>query len=205
MKRLTLTALMLSTLVACSEDEKDTDPNAAIDLARGGYQCATMTTSMGDLVLALDERKAPKTVANFKQYMDQGFYDGLLFHRVMPNFMIQGGGFETNMEQKQPHAPIENESTNGLKNYRGRIAMARTNQPHSATSQFFINAVDNSFLNREDARDGWGYAVFGGVISGMDVVDRIQQVETKTVDFHQNVPVQEIFINSLQASECPSA
>ena len=136
-----------------------------------------METNMGDITLALDAEKAPQTVENFVQYAKDGFYDGTIFHRVIDGFMIQGGGFTENYERKQTRAPIQNEADNGLKNNRGSIAMARTGDPHSATAQFFINVKDNSFLDYP-GQDGWGYAVFGKVVEGMDVVDKIRQVDT---------------------------
>ncbi len=138
-----------------------------------------LATSMGDIVLELDPQHAPKTVANFLRYVREGFYDGTMFHRVIKGFMIQGGGFTPEYEQKATHEPIHNEADNGLKNVRGSIAMARTGDPHSATAQFFINVVDNDFLNyRAPTMRGWGYTVFGHVVEGMDVVDRIRAVRT---------------------------
>ena len=131
-----------------------------------------IATTAGDIVVALDAEKAPETVSNFLAYVDEGFYSGTIFHRVIPNFMIQGGGFTTEYEQKETKDPINNEASNGLKNRRGTIAMARTMDPHSATAQFFINDKDNSFLDYP-GQDGWGYAVFGEVVEGMDVVDLI--------------------------------
>ncbi len=138
-----------------------------------------MQTSMGNIELELDEAKAPKTVENFVKYARDGFYNGTIFHRVIDNFMVQGGGLDANMERKPTRPAIENEANNGLRNDRGTIAMARTSDPHSATAQFFINVKDNDFLNyQSETRRGWGYAVFGRVIEGMDVVDKIRQVPT---------------------------
>jgi peptidyl-prolyl cis-trans isomerase B (cyclophilin B) len=149
-----------------------------------------LTTSSGEIVIALNEEKAPGTLKNFLQYVREGFYDGTIFHRVIDGFMIQGGGFTENYEHKPTHDPIQNEADNGLKNDRGTIAMARTGDPHSATAQFFINVVNNDFLNHTapDAR-GWGYTVFGEVVEGMDVVDKIRQVDTGPGGpFPQDVP-----------------
>lgn len=147
-----------------------------------------LETSLGTIVLELDEDKAPVTVANFLQYVRNGFYDGTIFHRVIDNFMIQGGGFTEDLRQKPTREPIANEAANGLKNVRGSIAMARTSAPHSASAQFFINVADNAFLNYP-GQDGWGYAVFGRVVEGMEVVDRIHQVPTgSSGPFPKDVP-----------------
>lgn len=156
-----------------------------------------LQTSMGNIVVELDADKAPKSVANFLQYAKDGFYAGTVFHRVIPGFMIQGGGFDANMSQKKPRAPIENEAKNGLKNRRGTIAMARTMEPHSATAQFFINHADNLALDYP-SRDGWGYAVFGKVVSGIEVVDKIADVRTGNAGFHQNVPVKPVVIQNVR-------
>ena len=147
-------------------------------------------TSMGDIVVELDAAKAPKSVANFVQYVKAGHYDGTIFHRVINNFMIQGGGMSPDMKEKETRAPIPLESRNGLTNQRGTIAMARTPDPNSATAQFFINVKDNDFLNQAQARDGNGYAVFGKVVEGMDVVDKIRAVPTGAGD----VPTQPVVI-----------
>ncbi len=149
-------------------------------------------TSMGDIVVELDAAKAPKTVANFEQYVKDKHYNGTIFHRVIDGFMIQGGGMNAQMQEKSVRAPIELEANNGLKNVRGSIAMARTNVPNSATSQFFINVKDNDFLNAAPGNDG--YAVFGKVVQGMDVVDKIKTVATGNSGMHQNVPNQAIVI-----------
>lgn len=152
-------------------------------------------TNMGDIKLELDQAKAPVTVENFVQYVKDGHYDGTIFHRVIGNFMIQGGGFDKDMKQKPTKAPIKNEANNGLKNEVGTIAMARTQDPHSATAQFFINVTDNSFLNfSSESRQGWGYAVFGKVVEGMDVVNTIKNVKTTSYGFHENVPVNPVII-----------
>ena len=154
-----------------------------------------LTTSLGEIELELDEAKAPITVKNFLQYVDDGFYDGVVFHRVIKDFMIQGGGFTPAMSQKETRATIQNEAANGLKNLKGTVAMARTNAPHSASAQWFINHKDNSFLDYPGS-DGWGYAVFGKVIKGMDVVDQIAAVKTGTKAGMGDVPVQAVAIIS---------
>ena len=149
--------------------------------------------------LELDEAKAPKSVANFLAYVKAGHYDNTVFHRVIKNFMIQGGGMEPGMNQKECQAPIENEAANGLKNKRGSIAMARTNDPHSATAQFFINVVDNDFLDfKAPSGQGWGYCVFGEVTEGMDVVDKIRAVATGNKGFHQDVPKEDVVIEKAE-------
>ena len=154
-----------------------------------------ITTSAGHFVLQLDKEKAPISTANFAKYVDSGFYNGTIFHRVIDGFMIQGGGFEPGMKQKPTSAPIDNEANNGLKNVKGSIAMARTNDPHSATAQFFINVNDNDFLNHSSPTpQGWGYAVFGKVVEGLDVVDAIRKVKTGSKGFHQDVPVDDVII-----------
>ena len=161
-----------------------------------------MQTNHGAIVLELDAQKAPKTVANFLAYAKEGFYDGTIFHRVIAGFMIQGGGFSPGMKQKPTRAPIENEAVNGLRNNRGTIAMARTNDPHSASSQFFINLVDSDFLNfTAPTPRGWGYCVFGRVVEGMDVVDKIKAAATGTRAGHQDVPVDDIVIERVEVVE----
>ncbi|MGK5027574.1 peptidylprolyl isomerase [Janthinobacterium sp. RB2R34] len=154
-----------------------------------------LKTSMGEIVLELDQQKAPKSVANFLQYVKSGYYKGTIFHRVIDGFMIQGGGFDKNMKQKATKAAIQNEAQNGLQNVTYSIAMARTGDPHSATSQFFINVGNNSALDYP-GRDGFGYTVFGKVISGMDVVDKIKAVPVADKGPHQNVPVTPVVIES---------
>lgn len=155
----------------------------------------TLHTNMGDITLELDAAKAPKTVENFLAYARDGFFDGTIFHRVIGNFMIQGGGMTADMKQKPTRAPIDNEANNGLKNSIGTVAMARTNDPHSATAQFFINVADNDFLNHKaPTGQGWGYAVFAKVSSGMDVVEQIKAVQTGTSGHHQDVPQDPIVI-----------
>ena len=156
-----------------------------------------MTTSMGKIVIELNAEKAPKSVENFLAYVKSGHYDGTIFHRVIPGFMIQGGGFDEKMTQKPTQAPIENEAKNGLKNLRGTLAMARTNAPHSATSQFFINHKDNPNLDYPSF-DNWGYAVFGTVKQGLEVVDKIAQVQTGNAGMHQNVPLTPVVIQNVK-------
>ncbi|MEM5385323.1 peptidylprolyl isomerase [Paraburkholderia phymatum] len=152
-------------------------------------------TNHGVIKLELDAGKAPKSVENFLAYVKAGHYDNTVFHRVIDGFMIQGGGFEPGMQQKPTNAPIANEANNGLKNVKGSIAMARTNDPHSATAQFFINVNDNDFLNHSSPTpQGWGYAVFGKVVEGLDVVDAIRKVKTGSKGFHQDVPVDDVII-----------
>jgi cyclophilin family peptidyl-prolyl cis-trans isomerase len=160
-----------------------------------------METSAGTIKIELFEKKAPITVANFLKYVDDKFYDGTIFHRVIPNFMIQGGGFVPGMKEKQTREAIKNESDNGLKNERGTLAMARTPRPDSATAQFFINLKYNDFLDRAKARDKVGYAVFGKVIEGMDVVDKIAKVETADRSGHENVPTQDVIIKSVRRAK----
>jgi peptidyl-prolyl cis-trans isomerase B (cyclophilin B) len=156
----------------------------------------TLKTNFGDIVIELDAAAAPKTVANFEQYVTDGFFDGTIFHRVINNFMIQGGGFTPDMDQKETREPVENEANNGLKNEAGTIAMARTMAPHSATAQFFINVSNNSFLDYP-GQDGWGYCVFGKVTDGMDVVNKIKDVATGNSAGHSDVPVTPILIQSI--------
>lgn len=162
-----------------------------------------METSKGTIMMELDAEKAPLTVANIEAYIKDGFYDGLIFHRVIPNFMIQGGGMNADMSEKSDkRAPIKNEANNGLKNDRGTLAMARTNDPHSASSQFFINLKDNDFLNfTSESPAGWGYAVFGKVTEGMDVVDEIAKVKTGNHGYHGDVPLEPVVINTVTIVE----
>ncbi len=162
-----------------------------------------LETNMGDIVIALDEEKAPITTANFISYVNDGFYDGLIFHRVINAFMIQGGGFTPDMSQKATKGTIKNEANNGLKNKEYTIAMARTNDPHSASSQFFINSKDNAFLDyTRSSGSGWGYAVFGEVIEGQEVVDAIEKVKTTKKGFYSDVPAAPIVI--IKASVIPA-
>src|SRR5512134_3285837 len=154
-----------------------------------------LTTNHGAITIELDDAKAPATVQNFLSYVRSGFYANTVFHRVIDGFMIQGGGFEPGMKQKPTRAPIQNEAANGLKNDHYTVAMARTNDPHSATAQFFINATDNDFLNfKSESGSGWGYALFGRVVAGADVVDAIEQVKTGRSGFHNDVPLEDVVI-----------
>ncbi|MCK5897336.1 MAG: peptidyl-prolyl cis-trans isomerase [Cocleimonas sp.] len=155
-------------------------------------------TSMGTMMIELDAEKAPKSAANFVAYVENGFYDGLIFHRVIPGFMVQGGGMNPDMSEKGNKTPIENEADNGLKNDRGTLAMARTNDPHSATSQFFINLKDNDFLNHSSkSPQGWGYAVFGKVTDGIEVIDAIEKVKTGNHGGHGDVPLEAVTITKM--------
>lgn len=158
-------------------------------------------TNMGDFVLELNPKAAPKTVENFLTYVKSGFYKNTLFHRVIPNFMIQGGGFVSGMEEKDTRKAIALESRNGLSNLRGTIAMARTSDPNSATSQFFINVRDNHFLDASQAQDGYGYAVFGRVISGMQTVDAIARVKTHSVGYYDDVPIRDVIIKNMTVTK----
>jgi peptidyl-prolyl cis-trans isomerase B (cyclophilin B) len=158
-----------------------------------------LTTNHGAIKVELDDAKAPKTVANFVQYAKDGHFDNTVFHRVIPSFMIQGGGFEPGMKQKKARDPIDNEATNGLKNEKYTLAMARTGDPHSASAQFFINAKDNDFLNFKSPNGaGWGYCVFGKVIEGKDVVDKIEGVKTSRSGMHEDVPVEDVIIQKAE-------
>lgn len=185
MKNLNTALLMiLAVLTAPLSLAADTPPKVKLE------------TNYGDIVLQLNPQAAPKTVDNFIQYVQDGFYDGTLFHRVIPDFMIQGGGFTTQMRKKETRAPIRNEADNGLKNVRGSVAMARTNDPHSATAQFFINVKDNDFLNHSAPNSrGWGYAVFGEVVEGMATVDEIRAVATGNRDMFRDVPIKPVIID----------
>lgn len=161
-----------------------------------------MKTNHGPITIELYPEKAPETVGNFIQYVKDGFYDGTIFHRVIPGFMIQAGGFEPGMTEKQTRAPIKNEADNGLKNEVGTLAMARTSDPHSATAQFFINVKDNGFLDHSSPTpSGWGYCVFGRVVDGMDVVHEIEKVDTTTRGMHENVPTQDVVIEQVRLTE----
>nr|WP_265088384.1 peptidylprolyl isomerase [Psychrobacter immobilis] len=156
-----------------------------------------LDTNMGAIVIELNEKKAPKTVENFLNYVKSGHYDGTIFHRIIDGFMIQGGGMDAEMNEKATNAPVENEADNGLKNDKGTIAMARTQDPHSATSQFFINVKDNDFLNHSGKNmQGWGYTVFGKVTSGMDVIEKMRGVPTGRFGMHADVPKEPVVINS---------
>ncbi len=161
-----------------------------------------LNTNYGPITLELDFEKAPVSAQNFLDYVNNGFYDGTIFHRVIDDFMIQGGGFEPGMKQKASVATIENEADNGLSNDNGTVAMARTSDPHSASSQFFINVGDNHFLNHQDkSPQGWGYAVFGRIVDGMDVVNKIKQCQTGSASGHQDVPVEEVTIETASVAD----
>ena len=179
MKQILLAVLILAIIAGTSMGQESAVSNPQV----------VMETSKGEIVLELYPDKAPLTVKNFLDYIDAGFYSGTVFHRVIPGFMLQGGGFSRDMQKKSTLMPVKNEAFNGLKNDRGTIAMARTQDPHSASSQFFINTVDNAFLNyKSQTTAGWGYAVFGKVIKGMEVVDAISKVQTGTQGRFRDVP-----------------
>ncbi|EPJ2791786.1 peptidylprolyl isomerase [Vibrio parahaemolyticus] len=162
----------------------------------------TLHTNFGDIKIQLNEEKAPETSANFLQYCRDGFYDNTLFHRVIDGFMIQGGGMESGLREKSTRAPIKNEANNGLSNKVGTIAMARTMEPHSASSQFFINVNNNTFLDfRSESLDGWGYCVFGEVVEGMDVINKIKGVSTGSYGMHQDVPLEDVVITGTTIAE----
>lgn len=165
-----------------------------------------ITTNYGPITVALDLEKAPLSAKNFLEYVESGFYNGTIFHRVINNFMIQGGGFEPGMRQKRAGSNIKNEADNGLSNVTGTLAMARTSEPHSASSQFFINVADNLFLDHKSkTSSGWGYAVFGRVVDGMDVLNKIKQCTTHSVSGHQDVPQDEVSIESTEVLSKPNA
>lgn len=210
--RLALKLLLVAVLVpavlvsaACKQKDNSAEntaqsaPAGDTSETQGGNPVVIISTSKGDIKVELFKNEAPITVENFLSYVNDGFYDGTIFHRVIPNFMIQGGGFTPDFVQKETKAPIKNEATNGLKNDRGTLAMARTQVVDSATSQFFINIVDNDFLNN-GARD-YGYAVFGKVTDGMDVVDAIAGVPTANKGMHGNVPTEDVVIESVKVVE----
>ncbi len=162
----------------------------------------TLHTNFGDIKIQLNDEKAPETSANFLQYCRDGFYDNTLFHRVIDGFMVQGGGMTSGLVEKESRAPIKNEANNGLSNKAGTLAMARTMEPHSASSQFFINVNDNTFLDfKSESLDGWGYCVFAEVVEGMDVVNKIKDVTTGSMGMHQDVPLEEVFISGTTIEE----
>ncbi len=193
--RLVLASLILAGSAGSVGFAAAPTPAAAPAPAAAKNPRVVLETSKGKIVLELDAAKAPKTVANFLAYASSGFYNGTIFHRVIDSFMIQGGGFTADMKQKQAKAPIQNEADNGLLNVKYSVAMARTNDPHSASSQFFINTKDNGFLNHTSkSLQGWGYAVFGKVVEGFDVVDAIGKVPTMTKSGFQDVPAEAVTI-----------
>jgi len=179
--------------VALGQAEKAAPP------AKGKQMFVQLTTSQGDIILELDQAAAPKTTANFLQYVQDGHYPGTIFHRVIPGFMIQGGGMDADMNERDTRPPVENEAQNGLINDRYTVAMARTPDPHSATAQFFINTKKNDFLNfTSETASGWGYAVFGRVVKGQDVVDAIEKAPTTSKSYHQDVPVTPVVIEKAE-------
>ncbi len=191
-KTLSFLILFLLTTLSFATEKKMSDTQTKVK----------MTTSLGTIVIQLDNAKAPISAANFADYVKSGFYNGTIFHRVIPGFMAQGGGFDTSFNQKETKAPIKNEADNGLKNKRGTLAMARTNDPNSATAQFFINYKDNSFLDHTSPTpSGWGYAVFGEVVEGMDVVDAMAKQPTGNRGMHQDVPKTDIVIEKAEIVE----
>jgi len=201
LRNLALTSIISAAAVMTNyATAADTAPPSNSNQTKGKTSMSTnprvkLSTNFGDMIISVDEVKAPKTAANFIAYVKDGFYDGTIFHRVMDGFMIQGGGFEPGMKQKPTKAPVENEANNGLKNDKYTLAMARTSDPHSATGQFFINVANNDFLNfTAPTAQGWGYAVFGQVVEGQDVVDKIKGVKTGNAGFHQNVPTEDVII-----------
>lgn len=188
-KYLLFLTLLLTTTLSFSTEKTMSDTQTKVKL----------TTNLGEMIIQLNTEKAPLSSANFLRYVNEGFYNGTIFHRVIPDFMAQGGGFDTNFNQKTVHAPINNEANNGLLNTRGTLAMARTNDPNSATGQFFINYKDNSFLNHtSQTSSGWGYAVFGEVIEGMDVADAMAKEATGNRNGHQDVPKTDIIIEKAE-------
>ena len=188
-KYLLFITLLLTTTLSFSTEKTMSDTQSKVKL----------TTNLGEMIIQLNTEKAPLSSANFLRYVNEGFYNGTIFHRVIPDFMAQGGGFDTSFNQKTVHAPINNEANNGLLNSRGTLAMARTNDPNSATGQFFINYKDNSFLNHTSrTSSGWGYAVFGEVIEGMDVADAMAKEATGNRNGHQDVPKTDIIIEKAE-------
>ena len=185
MKAIYLTSIFMCLLLAILGNAAMSETNPKVQFE----------TTKGNIVIELDAEKAPKTVENFLTYVNSGHYDGTIFHRVIPSFMIQGGGFDVDMKQKTTNATIQNEANNGLKNIKGSISMARTSAPHSATAQFFINVVDNAMLDfTSESPQGWGYAVFGQVTEGLDIVLTIEEVATGNHGGHQNVPLEPVVI-----------
>ena len=196
MRSIVMGLSLVMTLFFCFSTSAKTEKTDSKSTKKGvAKKMVVFETSHGNIEVELFEDKAKDTVNNFLSYVDEGFYDGTIFHRVINNFMIQGGGFTKEMKQKATKDPVKNEADNGLANERGTLAMARTSDPHSATAQFFINVKDNSFLNHTaKTPSGWGYTVFGKVVGGMDVVDKIKLVETKNSGPYQNVPAEPVVI-----------
>jgi len=187
----------LFTLLFCCAMQSSYSSTQHINSTKGNKTMVKLHTNKGIITLQLDAEKAPVTVKNFLEYVNSGFYNGTIFHRVIGNFMIQGGGFEPGMIQKKTNAPIKNEAANGLKNDKYTVAMARTGDPHSATAQFFINVKDNDFLNYP-GQDGWGYCVFGKVVEGKEVVDAIRNVKTGNRSGSQDVPLEDVIITKAE-------
>nr|WP_236844327.1 MULTISPECIES: peptidylprolyl isomerase [unclassified Bordetella] len=195
-------ALAIVPVAASAQSAASSTPSTEGTTPMSTSSRVKLQTNQGDIVITLDAEKAPKTVENFLSYVKNGFYNGTIFHRVIDGFMIQGGGFEPGLKQKPTQAPIENEANNGLKNDKYTLAMARTSDPHSATAQFFVNVADNDFLNfTAPTPNGWGYAVFGKVTEGTDVVDKIKGVKTGNSGFHQNVPTEDVIIEKAEIVE----
>ncbi|WP_376690901.1 peptidylprolyl isomerase [Wenzhouxiangella sp. EGI_FJ10409] len=199
----TLIALLLLVALPLSAQEDEQASQATNESETRENPTLILHTNFGAITVELFEDEAPESTANFLQYARDGHYDGTIFHRVIDNFMIQGGGFDTDFNQKETREPIQNEADNGLENKRGTLAMARTNDPHSASSQFFINVSDNAFLNHRNKASGqtWGYAVFGRVVDGMDVVDEIRAVETTSQGMHRDVPAEPVIIERVELPE----
>jgi cyclophilin family peptidyl-prolyl cis-trans isomerase len=199
MKGFMLLPLALAVVLATSAGASAPDTGVTTEVRKGGlHSVVVMETSHGAIKIELFEKDAPVTVKNFLTYVDDRYYDGTTYHRVISNFMIQGGGFEPGMKEKKTKAPIRNEAANGLSNQRGTVAMARTRDPDSATAQFFINVKDNPFLDRKQSPDKVGYCVFGRVIDGMDVVDKIKAVATGNKGMFSDVPVQDVVIKRVR-------
>ena len=197
-----LTLLAWSVLTALFVNTATANENSESTKLKTDTTMVILSTSLGDITIELDAEKAPHSVANFLEYVNSGYYDGTIFHRVIPGFMVQGGGFTEDMNQKSTNQPVVNEADNGLLNNKYTVAMARTPDPHSATSQFFINSSDNAFLNFKSATpDGYGYAVFAKVVDGEDVVDAIEQVSTGQVGPHGDVPLEPVVITSAKVAE----
>jgi len=195
-----LCAAMLATVLPMAASAASTPSNEGKSSMTNPR--INVQTNKGNFVITLDAEKAPKSSANFLTYVKEGFFNGTIFHRVIDGFMIQGGGFEPGMKQKQTHAPVDNEADNGLKNDKYTVAMARTSDPHSATAQFFVNVANNDFLNfSSPTPNGWGYAVFGKVTEGTDVIDALRTVKTGNRGFHQNVPNEDVIIEKAEVIE----